>query len=159
MLPSLSLMKILLQNIMENFNRSEILKPRNWLQSSINHPTSKTEHPISNINRKVRHTNGFTLIELLVVIAIIAILAGLLLPALSQAKGKAKRINCASNMRQIGVGFKMYADDNKGHLPNTVHDAVEGEESWTVSLIPYLSKVAEIRTCPSDPNEDDRFRL
>jgi prepilin-type N-terminal cleavage/methylation domain-containing protein/prepilin-type processing-associated H-X9-DG protein len=60
---------------------------------------------------------GFTLIELLVVIAIIVVLAGLILPALAKAKSSARRVECLSRMKQWGLGFQSYADDNEGVMP------------------------------------------
>src|ERR1051325_11232312 len=66
---------------------------------------------------KSKANNGFTLIELLVVIGIIAILAGILLPALSKAKQQGAKAKCLSNLHQIGLGLRLYVDDNRDTLP------------------------------------------
>lgn len=81
-----------------------------------------------------RPSNGFTLIELLVVIAIIAILAALLLPALAQAKAKAKQTQCMSNMKQLQICYQMYIGDNTDFLPINLSsgglDTATNTDSW-----------------------------
>ena len=76
------------------------------------------------MNHSLKATKGFTLIELLVVIAVLALLAALLLPAISRAKGKAQRTLCTNNLRQINLGVRMYSDDSAEASPSPGQAAV-----------------------------------
>ena len=104
--------------------------------------------------RQSMQQKGFTLIELLVVIAIIAILAGMLLPALSKAKGKAKQIQCASNLRQLMMALQMYADDHDDQIPPRISFG----PNWMNALQPYYNDQNLIR-CPTDGPEAKRSYL
>jgi prepilin-type N-terminal cleavage/methylation domain-containing protein len=89
------------------------------------------------------HWHAFSLVELLVTIAVIAILAAVLLPVLSSAKNKARRTECVGNLRQWGLAFRMYADDNEDFLPRRGQGIqqlakIDRPEDWFNSLPSYF---------------------
>lgn len=93
---------------------------------------------------------GFTLIELLVVIAIISILAALLSPALSSARNSAKQIACMNNLKQLGLAFAMYLNDNDGRFPTWTLAWNSGANGWDWELARlYLGGKDAVFFCPS----------
>jgi prepilin-type N-terminal cleavage/methylation domain-containing protein/prepilin-type processing-associated H-X9-DG protein len=116
-------------------------------------------------SRSTPRESGFTLIELLIVIGIIAILAGLLLPALAQAKSNARRIRCQGNLRQIGMGVSLYADDSNNRMPVASPHELGGPQGIVPAADPWLparmfggSLRAEERPLNSYLNSREIFR-
>jgi prepilin-type N-terminal cleavage/methylation domain-containing protein/prepilin-type processing-associated H-X9-DG protein len=96
-------------------------------------------------------TAGFTLIELLVVIAIIAILASMLLPALSRAKEQAKQSSCINNFKQLSLGLTIYTSDN-GCYPGSYSPA-DGSYIWMVRILPGCGSARQVFFCPAAPSD------
>jgi prepilin-type N-terminal cleavage/methylation domain-containing protein/prepilin-type processing-associated H-X9-DG protein len=99
---------------------------------------------------------AFTLIELLVVIGIIGVLAAALLPAIQSARAAARRTQCASNMRQVGLAMIQYCEVHKGRFPSTTHDT-EFNQSWIYTIAPFMEDVDAIRICPDDQKGSERL--
>ncbi|MFH2068707.1 MAG: DUF1559 domain-containing protein [Candidatus Omnitrophota bacterium] len=104
---------------------------------------------------RAKHKRGFTLIELLAAIAIISILAGMLLPALSQTREKARQAQCLNNLKQIGMAFMMYANDYHGYAPaNTVKDYRWNQALNDFGYLKGTNKKGGVFVCPSGPIPD-----
>lgn len=145
--------------------RARVIKYANLMNSRFGRrPGSRVAH-----RRNPDSAGAFTLIEILVVLAIVAILASLLLPALTAGKAKARQTACASNLKQLALASQMYAADNGGKLVEN-HPADQSPNDWAVgnmklasestntlclrqgALFPYASQPADYR-CPSDTAE------
>ncbi len=109
------------------------------------------KHRIKRRPWKSQRAGGFTLIELLIVISIIAILAGMLLPALNKSRKTAKGIQCISNLKQIGTGLQMYRGDFTDYIPVW---SSGGDMRWYWQILPYVQNNGYLWMCPDSPAMD-----
>ena len=103
----------------------------------------------------MRCRNGFTLIELLVVIAIIGMLVAILLPAVQSARASARRTECVSNMKQLGLAIHQFTGTHGGQFPFNSHAGTI--KSWVFTVAPYMESVDSIRICQDDPQAEARL--
>lgn len=127
------------------------------------------------MRKPVPRSQGFTLVELLVVIGIIAVLVGILLPALNRARASAQSVACQSNLRQLVTATTMFANDHGGYMPKAENNGgptirgwngIIGQSweyrepmwSWEYVLMKYLNRNKAVFNCPTDTEPKIRFR-
>jgi prepilin-type N-terminal cleavage/methylation domain-containing protein/prepilin-type processing-associated H-X9-DG protein len=135
--------------------------PGIWYRSDMgnpNHPHQQSLTPAPCCRCQGRNTSrarsGFTLIELLVVISIIAVLAALLLPAVTMVRGSANATACMSNLRQAGMAIIAYTDDNNNYIPNKLGGGGGGVEANSTLMDPYLDTKSKAWRCPDNKRWD-----
>lgn len=136
---------------------SGLSKKRNASMFAISNAATKLEPRCYRFHPPAR--SAFTLVELLVVVAIIAILIGLLLPAVNAARKSARMMHCANNMKQLGLGLILFANNHGGELPKTSDTEFANiQQAWVYTLAPYTESVDLIRICPEDLLGEERLK-